>query len=219
MPIREVMAFRAPSLSSRFFLALVALLVAIAVAGVLAYRGLDRVQRANNQVYSDNYVTAQDTSELAVDLARVENLGLRIVTARDASSALVLRTQLDQISIPAVNTALARFLAIHRDDPPAEAARVQRVAKGWQRFLDARESGPLARTVALDDGDRAGAAAIVSRALGPLVAYVTGLQPVEFSEAAAAHEHATSVFRAAGRGCSSPARSRCSRRSRWSGSA
>ena len=189
------MAFRAPSLSSRFFLALAALLVTIAVAGVLAYRGLDRVQSANTQVYSDNYVTAQDTSSLAVDLARVENLGLRIVSARDASSALVLRTQLDQISIPAVNADLARFLAIHRGDPPAEAARVRRVAKGWQGFLDARESGPLARTGAIGDADRAGAAAVVSGSIGPLVAYVAGLQPVEFSEASAAHARATSVFR------------------------
>jgi diguanylate cyclase (GGDEF)-like protein len=184
-----------PSLSSRFFLALATLLVAVGVAGVLAYRGLDDVQSANTQVYSNNFLTAQDTSALAVNLSAVETLGLRIVSARDESSALVLRTQLDQIAIPAVNAGLARFLAIHRGDPRDEAARVRRVATQWHRFLDQRESGPLSDTVVAGAADRATATASVAGSLDPLVAYVARLQPVESNEAMRAHERAASVFR------------------------
>ena len=189
------MLVRMPSLSSRFFLALAALLVTVGVAGVVAYRGLDDVQRANTQVYSDNFLTAQDTSELSVALSRVETLGLRIVNASNTASVVELRTQLDQQAIPEVNDVLARFLAIHRSDPPAEAARARRVATGWHRFLDLRESGPLARTTVVDDADRASDAAIVTGALAPLVAYVSGLQPVETDAAASAHSRATDVFR------------------------
>jgi diguanylate cyclase (GGDEF)-like protein len=188
------MAFRSPSLSARFFIALFVLVGALAAVGVLAERGLEQVQAANNQVFSDNYVTAQDTSSLAVDLARVENLGLRITTARDDAAALALRTQLDQVSIPAVNADIARFLAIHRDDPPAELRNVQRVPRAWHAFLDLRERGPLARTTVADDADRAGDAAIVARALDPLVSFVAGLRSVESTEAADAHQSATGVF-------------------------
>jgi hypothetical protein len=161
------MALRYPSLSARFFIALFVLLGALGAVGAIAYHGLEQVQGANNQVFSDNYVTAQDTSALTVDLSRVENLALRITTARDDAAALALRTQLDQIWIPTVHADIARFLAIHRDDPPAELRNVRHIPTAWHAFLGLRETGPLARTGVVDDADRAGDAAIVTRALGP----------------------------------------------------
>ncbi|MEO9177082.1 MAG: hypothetical protein ABI317_16330, partial [Gaiellales bacterium] len=188
------MALRYPSLSARFFIALFVLLGALGAVGAIAYHGLEQVQGANNQVFSDNYVTAQDTSGLAIDLARVENLALRITTARDDAAALALRTQLDQIWIPRVNADIARFLAIHRDDPQIELRNLHRIPTGWHAFLDLRETGPLARTTVVDDADRASDAAIVTRSLGPLVSVVAGLQSVESDEAAAAHQSATDVF-------------------------
>jgi diguanylate cyclase (GGDEF)-like protein len=188
------MVSRAPSLGTRFFIALFALIGALLAVGIVAYRGIDEVASANDQVYSDNYRTSQATSELAAALAQAESIGLRITTARDDSGAAQLRTRLDQVAIPAVNGALARFRVIHAGDPPAEARKLSRIAPDWQRFLDLREHGPLARSTVVDDGERAGDAAIVVGRLDPLVRFVNGLQPTEQIEAAGAHEQANDVF-------------------------
>ena len=67
------MAFRHPGLSARFFVALLLLLGGLTAVGVVAIRGLDQVQGANDQVYADNYLTAEATGALAVELARVES--------------------------------------------------------------------------------------------------------------------------------------------------
>ena len=192
------MAFRYPGLSARFFVTLVVLLGALGAAGVIGLHGLDQVQSANDQVFSDNYLTAEATSQMSVDLARTETLALRITTARDPATAAGLRTQLHQIAIPRANATLARLVALHvgEDDPPAELRTILTIPRRWKGFLALTRTGVLAAGAAPAAGAPATAdSAAVVRTLGPLVTVVTNLQSVEADEAASAHADATSVFR------------------------
>ena len=68
------MALRHPGLSARFFIALLLLLGSLATVAVVAIRGLEQVQTANDQVYSDNYLTSETTSAVAVELSRAESM-------------------------------------------------------------------------------------------------------------------------------------------------
>jgi diguanylate cyclase (GGDEF)-like protein len=190
------MAARLPqlTLTSRFFAALAVLLVTLAGVGVLAYTGLVQVEQANDQVYTDNFRTAQVTSKLGISLAQVETLALRIVASPDARGAIAMRTELDQVEIPAARTLVARLMAIHRDDDAAEHAKIARIPREWQAFLGLRENGPLAREGVVDAAERSADASRVVASLDPLVRYVVSLQPREDADAAAAHERATDVF-------------------------
>jgi diguanylate cyclase (GGDEF)-like protein len=188
------MALRYPALSARFFIALAVLLASLAVLGVVAARGLDDVQGANDQIYTDNYLTAQDTSNLALELSRAEALSLRVVSAGDSTTATELRTRLDQVVIPRVNTLLAKFIQIHAADPPTELRSIERVSPRWRAYLDLREHGGLARLVPGNAVQRSGDAREISAALDPLVAFVTGLHPVEADQAARSHVDASAVF-------------------------
>jgi diguanylate cyclase (GGDEF)-like protein len=188
------MALRYPALSARFFIALFVLLASLVGVGVVAVRGLQQVQSANNQVYSDNYVTAQATSNLAVALGRAESLSLRITSAPDAATATELRTELDQAVIPKVNVLIDAFMEIHADDPPAELRKIGRITPAWQSYLDLREHGGLARLVPGTVAQRASDSRAITEALDPLVTFVTGLQSTEADEASGAHTSATAVF-------------------------
>jgi diguanylate cyclase (GGDEF)-like protein len=189
-----LMALRYPALSSRFFIALFVLLASLVGVGVASVYGLRDVQAASNQVFSDNYVTAQHTSDLAIELGRAESLSLRIVAAPDAATATELRTQLDQVVIPKVNTLIATFMQIHAADPPAELRTISRITPAWRTFLDLREHGGLARLAPAAAAQRSSDAREVTEALDPLATFITGLQPVESNEAAGAHADATGVF-------------------------
>jgi len=188
------MALRYPALSSRFFIALFVLLASLVGMGVVSIRGLHEVQGANEQVFTDNYLTAQDTSNLAIELGRAEALGLRIASAPDAATATGLRTQLDQVVIPKVGTLIAKFMEIHAADPPAELRTISRLTPAWKSFLDLREHGGLARLTPATGAQASADAREVTEALDPLVTFVTGLQSAESDEAAGAHSDATAVF-------------------------
>ena len=175
------MALRSSSLSTRFFVALIVLIVALAGIGAVGFDGLVRVQRANDQVYSDNYLTEETTSEVAVALSRVETLSARLATAPDASQAARLRAELEFAAVPRANRAISRLVALHQIDPPEELRTIARIPAGWKRF-QADTQGTSATPAELS-------------ALGRLVAFVSGLQSVEASEAASAHGGADSVFR------------------------
>ena len=157
------------------------LIVALAGIGAVGFDGLVRVQRANDQVYSDNYLTEEATSEVAVALSRVETLSARLATAPDASQASRLRAELEFVAVPRANQAISRLVALHRIDPPEELRTIARIPAQWKQFQ------------AISQGTSATPAEL--SALGRLVAYVSGLQAVEASEAASAHGDADSVFR------------------------
>ena len=179
------MRLHSPGLSARFFVALGILLIGLAAVGLVATSGLQRVQGANDQVFSDNYLTAAATSQLSDDLARVEVVSLQLAATTDPIAAARLRTHLDQIEVPKVNAALATLDALHRDDPGEELRTIERIRPAWQRFVTLTRNGTL---------ETPGARAAAVGVLDPLIAYVVGLQSVESDAAAAAHSRATGVF-------------------------
>jgi diguanylate cyclase (GGDEF)-like protein len=181
------MRLHSPGLSARFFVALGVLLIGLAAVGLVATSGLQRVQGANDQVFSDNYLTAATTSQLSNDLARVEVVSLQLAATTDPIAAARLRTHLDQIEVPKVNAALAILDALHRDDPGEELRTISRIRPAWERFLALTRNGTLGVAT---PGARAAAVGI----LDPLIALVVGLQSVESDAAASAHARATGVF-------------------------
>jgi hypothetical protein len=168
------MGFRYPTLSARFFIALFVLLASLAGLGAVSAFELGEVNAANDQVYLDNYRTAEITTSLSVELGRAESLSLRIVSAGDATTATELRTELDQVTIPKVNTLIQQFKEIHADDPPDELAAISRITPDWRAFLDLRERGGLARLSATQGAPRSSDARQVSETLDPLVSFVAG---------------------------------------------
>ncbi len=181
-------------ISTRFFLALFVLLAAFLAVGVLGLGGLREVQRVNEQVFSDNLLTDEVTSELTIDLADTERIGLEIAAADKLEEADALKAQLDQIAIPRVNQDLARFLAIHAHDPRAEAAGLRRIPAEWNAAA-LSPTGPL-RTIALPvvRAQRVRAAAAIANALDPLIRFVSGRRAVERAAASAAHARAEATY-------------------------
>src|SRR6478735_1410947 len=73
--------------TTKFFVALVALVVALVAVGALGLRGLASVKHADDQVFSDNFLTSEATNRLNTDLSRAERLALEIAATSDARVA------------------------------------------------------------------------------------------------------------------------------------
>ncbi len=69
--------------TTKFFVALVALVVALVAVGALGLRGLASVKRADDQVFSDNFLSSEATNRLNTDLSRAERLALEIAATSD----------------------------------------------------------------------------------------------------------------------------------------
>jgi diguanylate cyclase (GGDEF)-like protein len=181
--------------STRFFIALGVLLAALAAMAVLGLSGLAAVDGANRQVFSDNYLSAEATSRVATDLSGVEVLSLQLAQTTNLSAAERLRARLDEIAIPRAAASVAAFVRIHKDDPPAERAQIDRIVAGWQAFL------PLTRRAPLVSGSgptsasgRSAEARAVSTQLDPLIAFVSTRQSIETDAAAAANASAHHTY-------------------------
>jgi diguanylate cyclase (GGDEF)-like protein len=171
------------------------LLGSLAVVAALGLRGQSEVQRANDQVFSDNFLTAEATSELALDLGRAERLGLEITSIRGTKELGELRAELDLVVIPKVNSDIARFLRLHAKDPRSELVQLQRIAPTW-RAAAIGERGALTSIGALSSAnERAAAADAIADVMDPLILSVSGRQPVEREAASDAHEEAQATYR------------------------
>jgi diguanylate cyclase (GGDEF)-like protein len=191
---------RYPNLSARFFAALFALVVGLLVLALVAFHGLDHVQGANDQVYSDNYLTAQATSRLAVDIGRAEVLTLRLATASSNAEAAGLQVELDEIAIPRVNSAMSRLLRLHRGDPVPEQRSIARIPAAWNRFLALIRHGILvAGAEPASNNQSSQAKAAVVAALDPLVRSIDSRRSIETTAAETAHSDAVGVFRGSSR--------------------
>jgi diguanylate cyclase (GGDEF)-like protein len=180
--------------TGRFFVALAVLIAALAAVVILGIGGLGRVNRANDQVFADNFQTAQATSRLSYDIGDAEALGLRVAASPDAAAADRLLAQLGQIVVPRVDGDIAQLLRLHADDPPAELRQIRRIPTEWRSFLKLMKSGELARDAASSPLQRAAAGRAVVGALDPLSAYVASRQSVEVAGAAEAHESADDTY-------------------------
>jgi hypothetical protein len=117
------MRVRDISASTRFFLGLGLLVAAVVATALLGVTGLSAVNRANRQVFEDNFRTSLATSLVASDLAHVEVLSLESIEAPNNPTAEGVRARLNQITIPATSASVAALVRIHAGDPPAEYGR------------------------------------------------------------------------------------------------
>src|ERR1700733_8484917 len=98
---------RALRISTRYFIALFVLIASLTAVSALGLRGLQQVQRANNEVFTDNLLTLDATSQLAIDLGNAERIGLKVTASTQAREIDELRAQLDQVAVPKVNADIA----------------------------------------------------------------------------------------------------------------
>ena len=167
--------------------------MAVASLGLI---GLRDVQRANNQVFSDNLLTIEATSQLAIDLGEAERIALELTSVDRVAEAEALKTQLDQVQVPKVNSDIARFLAIHVGDPRAEYSKLQQIPSQW-KAIALTAGGPLrsaGRSIAADE--RVRAADAVADTMDPLILFVSGLRSIERQEATRAHSQAEATYHA-----------------------
>jgi diguanylate cyclase (GGDEF)-like protein len=182
-------------ISTRFFVALFVLLASLAAVSTLGLRGLQDVQRANEQVYADNLLTAEATSELAIDLGSAQRIGLEITAVSGAKEVDELRAQLDQVVVPKVNADIARFLRLHAADPQPELTQVTRIPAAW-KAVALTEGGALeAVGESSSQAQRTNAADAISDVMDPLILSVSGRQSVERDAASKAHTGATATFK------------------------
>jgi diguanylate cyclase (GGDEF)-like protein len=181
----------------RFFGALGLLLIALGASVALGISGLDSVNRANEQVFADNFQTAQDTSAVATRLARVEALSLELLDAGTPRQREALRAQLTQGAVSRVGSAITVLMRIHAHDPAGELARIRRIPSSWGDFLTLVHDTPLApgSPVATDGAVRMAEAHRIERSLDPLIRYVTARQATEEVAAGRAHRGAERTYR------------------------
>ena len=189
------MRVRQISASTRFFVGLGLLVAAVVATALLGITGLSAVNRANRQVFQDNFRTSQATSLVASRLARVEVLSLEAIEAPNVRTAENLRAELNQVTIPAASASVDALMRIHAGDPAAEHAQIALIPASWRRFLPLANLAPLVPgTGLLTAADRSAAATAVQDRLDPLIARVTGRQVVEAVAAAQAHDRARHTF-------------------------
>jgi diguanylate cyclase (GGDEF)-like protein len=189
MRVREISA------AMRFFVGLGLLVAAVVATALLGVTGLSAVDRANRQVFEDNFRTSQATSLIASDVAHVEVLSLEAIKAPNARTAEALRAELSQIAIPGASASIAALMRIHAGDPPAEHAQIARIPAAWRAFLPLARRTPLVPgTGRVSAADRSAAASTVQAQLDPLIARVTDRQVIEAVAAAKAHDRARHTF-------------------------
>jgi diguanylate cyclase (GGDEF)-like protein len=189
------MRVRDISAGTRFFAGLGLLVAAVMATVLLGIAGLSAVDRANRQVFKDDFRTSRATSLVASNLARLEVRSLEAIEAPNIRTAEGLRAEVSQITIPAATASIVALIRIHADDPPAEYAQIARIAIAWRAFLPLTERAPLVPgTGLLSAADRSAAAATVQDRLDPLIARVTGRQSIEAAAAADAHNRARHTF-------------------------
>ncbi|HEX5852376.1 MAG TPA: diguanylate cyclase [Solirubrobacteraceae bacterium] len=181
-------------ISTHFFIALAVLLVSFVAVASLGLVGLRDVQRANDQVFSDNLLTVEATSQLAVDLGEAERIALELTSVERATEVAVLKAQLEQIQVPRVNADIKRFLALHADDPRSEYLSLQRIPSQW-KAIALTPGGPLrnaGRSSAVVQ--RVRAADAIADTMDPLILFVSGRRSIERQAAASAHARAEASY-------------------------
>ncbi len=181
--------------STRFFASLALLSALLVLVSILGLLGLRAVDRANNQVFDDNFRTAEATSQLVADLGRAQSTSLEILASESATEAERRRTQLSQLVIPQISTDIARVLHLHAKDPAPELAQTRRISHEWKSFVSPagqKALSPGARPVG--GSARTAEVARVEGVFDPLIGFVTARQKIEVEAAATAHASARGTF-------------------------
>jgi diguanylate cyclase (GGDEF)-like protein len=172
---------------------LVPLIVAVALAGVA---GLASMKSEFDRVFADNVHVSQVSTTLGADLARADEVALRLATAASPAERRNLNATLDQSVVPDVDTALAELQALHANDAPAERALVSRLVRGWSQFVALRDTGVLNSQGAVAGG-LAGANALTRQIAGifdPLATITQTQSGLEAAHAGQAHARAVQTY-------------------------
>ncbi|HWF34822.1 MAG TPA: diguanylate cyclase [Solirubrobacteraceae bacterium] len=130
---------------SRKFWAVLAVLAPLIVAtGIAGVRGLASMKSGFDQVFADNIHTSQVSTSLGADLDRADEIALQLLSTTDPAQRLRLNATLDQTVVPAVEYDLNQLNRLHAENGGSERARVQRLFRGWSRFVALRDTGVLA---------------------------------------------------------------------------
>jgi diguanylate cyclase (GGDEF)-like protein len=182
-------------ISTHFFITLAVLLVSFVAVASFGLVGLRDVQNANDQVFSDNLLTVEATSQLAVDLGEAERLALELTSVDHAAEVDVLEAELSQVRVPRVNGDIERFLAFHLDDPRSEYLKLQRIPSQW-KAIALTPGGPLRSAGrSFTPAQRVRAADAIADTMDPLILFVSGRRSIERQSAAKAHAQAETTYR------------------------
>lgn len=188
------------TISRKFFAVLAVLaplVVAVALAGVA---GLASTKSEFDQVFADDIHVSQISTTLGANLARADELALRLATATDPAERRSLNATLDQSVVPAVDAGLAELQAIGVADAAAKRAAserppVARLARGWSQFVVLRDTGVLgAGSVA---GGLGGSNRLIGQIAGifdPLSAITRNQVNLEAVQAGQTHAQAVQTY-------------------------
>jgi diguanylate cyclase (GGDEF)-like protein len=174
-------------------LALAALLLTTVAVAAVGISSLGDVNRRARALYDDNIRTTQTTSALWGGLYEAEKTSLQLLLGPSAAQRSELDSELDEAGV-AVHDAILALRQIHAADPPAEQARVERVAAGWEAFERLWRSG------ALDTRDaraRGSATARLASALEPATELAAQMAATEAEQAQQSQAQAEATYRAA----------------------
>ncbi|HEX4465591.1 MAG TPA: hypothetical protein VH025_00255, partial [Solirubrobacteraceae bacterium] len=158
-------------MSTRFFTALAALVAMLAAVALLGLLGLKSVEHANNQVFDDNFRTAQATSDFIGDVGEVQRMTLEIASSDELARVEQLRAALATAVLPDVNQDIAGLLRLHADDPRDEFKEIERLAAYWSSFRNFAQEGEFVADGHLPTAaERASAVARSENVLDPLLA-------------------------------------------------
>jgi diguanylate cyclase (GGDEF)-like protein len=189
------MHFRVPSVSTRFFLALFVLLIALGSVVGVGMHGMRDVQRANSQLYVDNLLTEQATAQLGSDLDRAQILALSIAASGRPAAIAGLRAQLEQVVLPRVSADVAHLVRLHADDPKGELAQIARIPRAWGAIAgQAKHSPPAPGQASAATRSSASSSLALAGAIERLSALVAARRPLELEAAAEAHTDAGETY-------------------------
>jgi hypothetical protein len=179
---------------TQFILALLVLLAALGTVVSLGIKGLTDVDRANRVVFSDHFQHAVAIDQLSLGVARVHIVSLEIAGASTEAFADEARARLDEIEIPAVESALTTIRA--QSKGTASEAQITRIDSDWNAFLALTTHGVLAPGAPLEASRSQAAAftALVQARLNPIITFMNARRPVEYAAAAKAAASAHRVF-------------------------
>jgi diguanylate cyclase (GGDEF)-like protein len=180
---------------ARFFLSLSVLVAMLAAVAALGLLGLRAVERANEQVFSDNFRTTEANGQLVASLDGAIRLSLEVLSSSGSGETERLRARLRSLAIPRAQADIDYLLRLHADDPPSELRQIEQIPKRWREYLAVATHGPvLSGARQLTSPERTAAVANIEHVLDPLTDFVAARQGIETREAASAHVSARHVF-------------------------
>jgi diguanylate cyclase (GGDEF)-like protein len=183
-------------IGAKFLIVFALLVPAIFAVPVAALVGLGELRDDADELYSHNVRTARQTQHLARGLDDGFELALQLIPNVTSQARLDrLNAELDTKVIPRVGADIAALRSAHGDGP--EARQIDRIARGWSRFVALAHSGELDRIGTSAEVARLNDATArrLARIMAPLTSIAEQLGAGEAAEAQATSERAQATYR------------------------